>query len=151
MNIKFIWPGKTRDKRLASLVDDFVKRIRKYTSIEIVETSVGHGKNKKDTETEKMLAKAPSGAYIVLLSENGEQFTTKELVRWMEKIISSGKRSLVFMVCGEKGCTKLLQEKSDMVLSLTLLTVTHEMARMILAEQIYRVFTVLNNHPYHKW
>jgi 23S rRNA (pseudouridine1915-N3)-methyltransferase len=150
MNITFIWPGKTKDARLASLSAEYLTRLQNYAKAEVVETRTGAGKEKSGYEAEKMLARLPERSYIILLDEKGKSYSSKGFSEKIGDILTSGANSIVFIVCGESGCTKVLKERADMVLSLTPMTMTHEIARMVLLEQIYRAFTILNNHPYHK-
>ncbi len=151
MTIYFLWPGKTKNSALKTLIEEYSKRLSRFTSVKIVETSTFSGSKKMEKEDEKLLAQIPSGAYIILLSERGKTFTTERFSKKLEQVSRSGVGSIVFIIGGEDGFTKILQDKSDMLLSLTPMTMTHEMTRMVLVEQIYRVFTIWNNHPYHKW
>ena len=98
---------------------------------------------------EKIVARIPPKSYIVLLDERGAELTSRAFAARLNDIFTSGFNSVCFVVGGELGCTKVLKDKSNMVLSLTQFTLTHEMARLILAEQLYRALTILNNHPYH--
>lgn len=150
MTFFFIWPGKTKNLHLKVMIEDYFKRISRYFKAEIAETPAGKSSYKPGEEEKKILARVPSSSYIILLDVKGKMLTSEKFAKKMEQLFTSGKDNIVFIIGGEQGSTKLLQEKSDMLLSLTQLTITHEMARLLLLEQVYRGLTIINNHPYHK-
>lgn len=150
MTFLFIWPGKTKNIHIREMIGDYSARIRKYIKTEIIETQAGRSAYKPVEEEKKILARIPDSSYIILLDVQGEMLSSEKLASKLEKLFTSGKDNAVFIVGGEQGATKLLQEKSDMLLSLTKLTITHEMARLLLLEQVYRGLTIINKHPYHK-
>jgi 23S rRNA (pseudouridine1915-N3)-methyltransferase len=150
MKFCFIWPGKTRNPHIKALIDDYQARISKYIKSEIIETQAGKMPFKANDEEKKIVARTPSSSYIILLDIKGKMLDSEKLAAKIEQLFSSGKDCVVFIIGGEQGSTKWLQEKSDMLLSLTQLTVTHEMARLLLLEQVYRGLTIINKHPYHK-
>jgi len=150
MKLCFIWPGKTRNPHIKALIDDYQSRISKYIKSEIIETQAGKMPFKAKDEEKKIVARMPSSSYIILLDMKGKMLDSEKLAAKIEQLFTSGKDCVVFIVGGEQGSTKWLQEKSDMLLSLTQLTTTHEMARLLLLEQVYRGLTIINKHPYHK-
>jgi 23S rRNA (pseudouridine1915-N3)-methyltransferase len=150
MTFLFIWPGKTKNRYIKAMIEDYIARIGRYIKTEILETQAGKSSYKPGEEEKKILARIPSSSYIILLDVKGKMLTSEKFAVKMEQLLASGKDNTVFIIGGEQGSTKLLQEKSDMLLSLTQLTITHEMARLFLLEQVYRGLTIINNHPYHK-
>lgn len=150
MKIYFIWPGKTKNPHIKALIDDYQARISKYIKSEIIETPAGKTTLKSDEEGKKIVARIPTSSYIILLDIKGKMLDSEALAANIERLFTSGKDSLVFIIGGELGSTKWLQDKSDMLLCLTQLTITHEMARLLLLEQVYRGLTIINKHPYHK-
>jgi len=150
MKIMLIWPGKTKNRHLKALTDDYCKRIRRFMKLEIVEIPDRSLKSKSAEEEEKILAHIPKKAYIILLDDSGKEFTSEGFAKKIAKLMTSGRNLIVFIVCSESGSTKRLQDIADMILSFTRFTVTHEIARMLLTEQIYRSLTIIHNHPYHK-
>jgi 23S rRNA (pseudouridine1915-N3)-methyltransferase len=150
MKFYFIWPGKTKNPHIKALIHDYIARISKYVKSEIIETQAGKMPFRANDEEKKIVARTPSSSYIILLDIKGKMLDSEKLAVKIEQLFLSGRDCVVFIIGGEQGSTKWLQEKSDMLLSLTPLTITHEMARLLLLEQVYRGLTIINKHPYHK-
>ncbi len=102
------------------------------------------------TEGQRIRAKLPKGAFKVTLDEKGKLFTSEGLASLLSKLSQEQKKEIVFLLGGPLGLEDSLKKESDLLLSLSPLTLTHGLARMLLLEQIYRTFTILRSEPYHK-
>ena len=143
MRIRLILLGRTRREEVRSLVDDYLGRIRHYAEIEVTELREG-----SDAALRKL--KIEPGAMAVLLDAAGKQFTSQEFARWLGELRDRGTRELVFLCGGAEGFPEALRRETKQRLSLSTLTMPHEFARVVLAEQIYRAFAILAGHPYPK-
>jgi 23S rRNA (pseudouridine1915-N3)-methyltransferase len=102
-----------------------------------------------DTEGERMLAAVPAGCTVIALDERGAAITTMELARRLARWRQSG-RNIAFLIGGADGLAESVKRSSDAVWSLSRLTLPHGLARVLLAEQLYRAGSILHNHPYHR-
>jgi 23S rRNA (pseudouridine1915-N3)-methyltransferase len=143
MKTRLIMLGKTRRKEARTLVDDYVARIRRYAEIEINELRDGG-----PAALRKL--KLDSSATIVLLDAAGKQFTSQQFAKWLGDLRDRGTRELVFLCGDAEGFPQELRERAKQKISLSTLTMPHEFARVVLAEQIYRAFAILAGHPYPK-
>jgi 23S rRNA (pseudouridine1915-N3)-methyltransferase len=143
MKLRLIMLGKTRREEARSLVDDYVARIRHYSEIEISELrDAGPAALRK--------LKLDSSAAIVLLDAAGKQFTSQQFAKWLADLRDRGIREIVFFCGDAEGFPAELRASANQKISLSTLTMPHEFARVILAEQIYRAFAILAGHPYPK-
>lgn len=118
---------------------DYLERIKYYISIEVIEV------------TEEKLPKFISKEnYNIILDEKGNELTSVELSQFIQKLLSSQSKDIAFFIGGAEGFSSEVKGKGDYTLSLSKLTLPHELARVILLEQIYRAFTIINNEKYHK-
>jgi 23S rRNA (pseudouridine1915-N3)-methyltransferase len=143
MKIRLIMLGKTRREEARTLVDDYVTRIRHYAEIEINELRDGG-----PAALRKL--KLDSSATIVLLDAAGKQFTSQQFAKWLGDLRDRGTRELVFLCGDAEGFPSEIRERATQKISLSTLTMPHEFARVVLAEQIYRAFAILAGHPYPK-
>jgi len=142
--IRIVAVGKMKDRRLAALLEDYLQRIRALAPVEVVEL--------KDQDPEKegraMVAKLGSArgrGHVVALDERGEDVTSRDLARLLGE-----HGGLSFLVGGADGLGSAARERADRTLRLSSLTLTHEMARTLLAEQVYRGLSILRGKPYHR-
>jgi len=143
MTIRLVMLGKTRRPEIRALFDDYVLRIRRYADIGITEL-----RDASPTAVRRL--KIEPGAIVVLLDAAGKQFTSQEFARWLGGLRDRGSREVVFLCGGAEGFPDELRAKAEQKLSLSTLTMPHEFARVVLAEQIYRAFAILAGHPYPK-
>ena len=139
MRIKIIAVGKIKKEYIKKGIMDYSKRVVHYIPFEIVET--------KEENLEKFLN---SDVFNILLDEKGKEFRSLEFARFIEKRMVSSVKDIVFFVGGAEGFSGEFRKKADFLLSLSKMTFPHEMARMVLVEQIYRVFTIIRGEKYHK-
>ena len=143
MKIRLVMLGKTRREETRSLLDDYVARIRHYGEIEISEL-----RDASPTALRKL--KLDSSATLVLLDAAGKQLTSQQFARWLGDLRDRGTRELVFLCGDAEGFPDELRARAKQKISLSTLTMPHEFARVVLAEQIYRAFAILAGHPYPK-
>jgi 23S rRNA (pseudouridine1915-N3)-methyltransferase len=155
MTIKLIAIGKTDNKQLQLLIDEYVKRLSFYIkfSIEII-PDIKNAKNlsedqQKIKEGELILSKLNTTDALILLDENGKQFDSVAFSEYLQKQMNSGIKQLVFVIGGPYGFSDDVYNKSNGKISLSKMTFSHQMIRLFFTEQLYRGFTILKNEPYH--
>ena len=155
MNIKLIAIGKTDNKALQSLIDDYAKRLSFYIKFELeIIADIKNVKNlsetqKKEKEGELILAKISATDQLVLLDENGKSFSSMSFSDELQKKMNSGIKTLVFVIGGPYGFSEAVYGKAHGKISLSQMTFSHQMVRLFFIEQLYRGFTILRNEPYH--
>lgn len=143
MKIRLIMLGKTRREEIRALLEDYIERIGRHAAIEVHEL--------RDTSPAALKKlKLEPGATIVLLDAAGKQFTSGQFARWLGDLRDRGARELAFLCGDAEGFPAELRAGAKQRISLSTLTMQHEFARVVLAEQIYRAFTILQRHPYSK-
>ena len=155
MRINFVWIGKTKDRNCAALVNEYVERIRRMAPIDLCELKDAAGsvdeKRVIALESAKLLSSLERHDFVVLLDEEGRQFSSTELAQLIGRQQQNGSKHLTFVIGGFAGVNKQVRERADLKMSLSRMTLTHELSRVILAEQIYRALTLLGGLPYHKF
>ena len=152
--ITIIQPGKIKEKYLQKAQEEYLKRINIYTKIEIKETkehkitkqNKANIKQLQKKEAEEIEKQIKSNSYIIVLDEHGQQETSKSLA----KIINTNQsKNITFIIGGYSGIDNTIKTKANKILSLSNLTFPHELTRILLLEQIYRAYTIINNKKYH--
>ena len=143
MKIRLLMLGKTRREEARTLINDYTARIRHYADIEVTEL-----RDAAPAALRKL--KFDSSATIVLLDAAGKQFTSQQFAKWLGDLRDRGTRELVFLCGDSEGFPADLRAAAKQKISLSTLTMPHEFARVVLAEQIYRAFAILAGHPYPK-
>lgn len=143
MEIRLVMLGKTRRAELRAMVDDYAERIRHYARLEINEL-----RDASAISLRKL--KIDPAATLVLLDADGKQFTSQQFARWLGDLRDRGAREVVFWCGDADGFPAELRARSMQRVALSTLTMPHEFARVVLAEQIYRAFAILAGHPYPK-
>jgi 23S rRNA (pseudouridine1915-N3)-methyltransferase len=147
--------GKTDDKRIAELTSEYAAKICHYVPFELVSLpDIKKQKNideekQKQMEGEKLHAYLKPGDTFVLLDDKGREFGSKAFAGQMQKWMNTGAKRLVIAVGGPYGFSGEVYSKADFRLSLSKMTLTHQMVRLFAAEQIYRAMTILRGEPYH--
>lgn len=155
MKIKLIAIGKTDDKHIQSLIDVYEKRLKHYIKFELeIIPEIKKAKNLseneiKEKEGELLLAKIKPTDELILLDENGRQFTSIEFSEFLQKKMNAGLRQLVFVIGGAYGFSETVYSFASEKISLSKMTFSHQMVRIFVVEQIYRGFTILKGEPYH--
>lgn len=143
MRIQLIFLGKTRRPEIRALVDDYAARIRRFAEVEIREVRPESAASLKRVD-------AGAGSLVVLLDAAGKKFSSEQFAEWIGSCRDRGGREIVFLCGAAEGFPGALAKRASLRLSLSPLTLSHELARVMLAEQIYRAFAILSGHPYPK-
>jgi 23S rRNA (pseudouridine1915-N3)-methyltransferase len=156
MNVKlhFVWIGKTRNGACAELIDDYLERIKRFAPCVVSELKELSGADEKRAivaEGRKLISATERDDYVALLDEEGGALDSPQFARFIDKRRQAGTKRLAFVLGGFAGVSDEVKERADMRLSLSRMTLTHELARVILTEQVYRAFTLLAGLPYHKF
>ncbi len=155
MTIKLITIGKTDNKALQSLIDDYTKRLGHYIRFEFdIIPDIKNVKNlskeqQKQKEGELILNKVSTSDALILLDENGKHYSSIQFSNYLQKHMNSGLKHLVFVIGGPYGFSQEVYNKAQGKLSLSKMTFSHQMVRLFIVEQLYRGFTILRNEPYH--
>jgi len=153
MKLRLVWLGKTRDPHLASLAKDFAARIGHSLPIEITElkdVKTGDGERRLQDEATRILATLDVSDRVVLLDANGPMWSSSELAEFLRRHMNEEQRRLTFVIGGFGGTAESVRRRADRKWSLSPLTFTHDMTRVLVLEQLYRALAILNNHPYSK-
>lgn len=153
MRLRLIWVGKTKNEHARSLVEDYVGRLSRFCRTEVTELREGSGATDRavlEEEARRIDGALAPVALTVLLDVDGQQFSSHELAARLEGWLNSGVKEVSFVVGGHLGVTEEIKSRADLRWSLSRLTLTHEMARVVASEQLYRAFTIVRGLPYQK-
>jgi 23S rRNA (pseudouridine1915-N3)-methyltransferase len=143
MTIRFVHLGKTRRPEMRALFDDYLSRIAHYAGVEVCELRETKARGLQEL-------KIGAASVVILLDAGGKQFTSEEFARWLGELRDRGVREVVFLCGGAEGFPPSVCAAARQKLAVSTLTMPHELARVVLAEQIYRAFAMLAGHPYPK-
>jgi 23S rRNA (pseudouridine1915-N3)-methyltransferase len=143
MTIHLVLLGKTRRPEIRILVDDYLSRIRRFGAVQVTELREGSAASIRKLRLD-------AGATVVLLEDAGTEQTSAQFAKWLGEARDRGTREMVFLCGGAEGFPDAIRRRATHKLSLSPLTLSHELARAVLAEQLYRAFTILSAHPYPK-
>jgi 23S rRNA (pseudouridine1915-N3)-methyltransferase len=141
VKLKIAWIGKTKEPAIQSLTDEYLKRIGRYVPVE--------GVSLKDEAALKGLDGSKTRPYTILLDSRGKQMSSEELARFLGDYQDRNPLPLAFVIGPANGFSDEIRESASLLLSLGKMTLAHELARVVLLEQVYRAFTILKGHPYH--
>lgn len=153
MRLRLIWTGKTRDAHLRALTEDYLKRLSHFVSCEISEFRESPSPEKKagiDKDSKRISDGLREGAVNVLLDPEGAEWSSEQLAKEIQRWQDSGTKEVTFIVGGPNGVSTELSARASKRWSLSRLTLTHEMARVVLLEQLYRAYTIIHGLPYQK-
>lgn len=156
MKIKIIALGKIKEKFLKDGIDEFLKRLTPYASLEVVELSPVEIKDENltqkvlDEEGENILSQIKENSFVITMEINGKQLSSEEFAAKINDITMSGVSELVFVIGSSCGISQKVSARADFKLSMSKMTFLHQFARLILIEQIYRAFKILKGEKYHK-
>jgi len=143
VKLKVVWIGKTKSAAIRALTQEYLHRLSHYSDIEGSELA-------SEEALLKMVASSKTPPTLVLLDQRGRQLTSEELAEMLEAHQVRGTQSLIFAVGPADGFTPPARLAANLVLSLGRMTLAHELARVLLLEQLYRGFTIIKRHPYHR-
>ncbi|NCU17184.1 23S rRNA (pseudouridine(1915)-N(3))-methyltransferase RlmH [Pallidibacillus pasinlerensis] len=159
MKITIVSVGKLKEKYLKMGIDEYTKRLKGYTKVEIVEVadekapenlSEAEMKEVKRKEGERILAHVHPDSYVITLEIQGKLLSSEELAAKIDELSIHGKSHFTFIIGGSLGISEEVQKRSNFALSFSKMTFPHQLIRLILLEQIYRAFRINRNEPYHK-
>ncbi|MFV8838705.1 23S rRNA (pseudouridine(1915)-N(3))-methyltransferase RlmH [Salinimicrobium soli] len=155
MTIKLLAIGKTDDPSLQKLITTYVNRLGHYNKFELeIIPDLKKTKNltvdqQKALEGKLILDKTSNSDFLVLLDENGKQFSSEGFSEYIQKRLNSGMKQLIFVIGGPYGFSEEVYARANGKVSLSKMTFSHQMVRLFFVEQLYRAFTILKNEPYH--
>jgi 23S rRNA (pseudouridine1915-N3)-methyltransferase len=155
VKLTIICMGKTRERFIQEGIGKYIRYLKPYVDVEVKELREEKIHNLKDAplirkkEAEKIMHAMPAGAFSAALDERGLEFTSHEFAAFINGLIESGIREIVFVIGGAMGLDESVPARSSKVIALSRWTVTHEMARLVLLEQLYRAFTIIKGKTYH--
>lgn len=155
MKITLMVVGKTVDKSLIQMIEDYVKRLKFYTDFEmVIIPDLKNNKNmpfdvQKEKEGEIILRSLNDSDDVILMDEHGKEFSSVEFASYIQKKMTSGLKRLVFIIGGPYGFSPAVYARAGGKISLSRMTFSHQMVRLIFTEQLYRAFTILKGEPYH--
>lgn len=159
MKITLITVGKIKEKYLKDAIAEYSKRLSRYCKLEIVEVSDEKTPDNasdtvedaiRDKEGERILKYVKEDAYVITLEIAGKMLTSEEMAEKIEKLGVQGTSHIIFIIGGSIGLGKEILKRSDYALSFSKMTFPHQLMRVILLEQIYRSYRIINHEPYHK-
>lgn len=156
MNIKIIALGRIKEKFLKEGIEEFLKRLTPYASVEIVELPAIEIKDENLTERvlkeegEKILLQIKPQAYVITLEIKGNQLSSEEFAAKINELTVEGISEIVFVIGSSCGLSKIVSERANFKLSISKMTFLHQFARLLLVEQIYRAFKIMKGETYHK-
>jgi 23S rRNA (pseudouridine1915-N3)-methyltransferase len=146
MKFRFLWVGKTKDKNWRTLQEEYLSRLSHFVKCEIVEIKDSN----KENEGKLFLEKVNQSQFVCVLDVKGRSISSHDFAQELEKWQNRGLKEVTFIIGGAEGITSEVVEMAHNSLSLSFLTFTHEMARVVLLEQLYRAFTIIKGFPYQK-
>jgi 23S rRNA (pseudouridine1915-N3)-methyltransferase len=156
MKFRFIWPRSTADAELAAVLDRYLNRVRHFFPIELLELAPERGRQAQSdvaimrAQSARLVAAIPDRGYTVVLDERGQLIDSLKFAKWIEKLTIDQPHGVNFVVGGDLGFDDTVRRRADKLLSLSPMTLPHQLARVLLMEQIYRACTLMRNIAYHK-
>ena len=155
MKLSIICMGKTRERFVQEGITKYLRFLKPYADVEIRELKEEKIQNLRDApvvrkkEAEKIFKAVRAGALLVALDERGQELTSHDFARFMNSTSENGVREMAFVLGGAMGLDEAVTGKADKVIAMSRWTLTHEMARLVLLEQLYRAFTIITGKTYH--
>jgi len=147
--------GKTREHFIQEGIQKYLRYLTPYTGVEMLELKEEKIRDLKDAptvrkkEAEKIFKSLPVGTFLSTFDERGEEFTSHEFAGFLNSVIESGVKEAAFVIGGAMGLDEQVTARAKKVIAMSRWTLTHEMARLVLLEQIYRAFTIIKGKTYH--
>jgi 23S rRNA (pseudouridine1915-N3)-methyltransferase len=150
MKFRFVWVGKAKDAHYKALQEEYLDRLGHFVKCEVTEIRDGSGPDSKAIEGNRILEKLNHSSFVCLLDIEGRGLSSMALADEIDKWQNNGIKEVTFIIGGADGVTPQVAECADLRLSLSFLTFTHEMTRVVLLEQLYRAYTILRGYPYQR-
>lgn len=159
MKISIITVGKLKEKYLKQGIEEYVKRLRNYAKVEVIEVrdekapetlSEAEMTAVKKKEGERLLAHVQPDMHVITLEIDGKMLNSEQLASKMNELAIYGKSKIAFVIGGSLGLSEAVQKRSNLALSFSKMTFPHQLMRLILLEQMYRAYRINRGEPYHK-
>jgi len=156
MKFRFIWPGSHAEPEFGAAIKKYLKRIEHFYPVEVLEVPPEKGRQKKNdaaimhAQSARLTAAVPSRGLKVVLDERGAMLDSLKFSKWLEKLTIEQPHGVNFIMGGDLGMDDSLRQAADKLIALSPMTLPHELARVVLLEQIYRACTLMRNIRYHK-
>lgn len=159
MKVSILTVGKLKEKFMKAAVEEYVKRLGSYCKLEIIEVADEKTvENASETvyeqirskEGERLLKYMKSDAYVITLEIQGKLLSSQELAQHIDRLGVQGTSHIIFVIGGSLGLSQEVMKRSNLALSFSKMTFPHQLMRVVLVEQIYRSYRIINNQPYHK-
>jgi 23S rRNA (pseudouridine1915-N3)-methyltransferase len=144
VRVRIIAVGRAKDRGLRSLLGDYYARIDRYAKLEELEIKDG----KESVVADRLMRAIPERSRVVALEVEGRRLSSRQFSAWIGRAESDSVQTVVFLIGGAYGLPQPVSERADLQLSISAMTLPHRLARLVLAEQIYRAFSILRNEPY---
>ena len=155
MKLHFVWIGKTKDRSCAALIDEYLKRLTRFANCDSSELKDANGSADAtrviQMESAKLLAAVERDDFVILLDETGQQMSSVEVAEFIQAKQQQGCKRVAFLIGGFAGVSAEVKKRAQLKLALSRMTLTHEFARVLLTEQLYRAYTLIAGVPYHKF
>ena len=153
--IRIVAVGKIKEKAMKQLIEEYAKRISAYSRLEIAEVDDEPNVNNMDDnvrqiEGERILKQIKKDSYVILLDLKGKTLSSEELAEKISRINTYQSSNITFVIGGSLGVSEQVKQRADFMLKMSDMTFPHNLARLIILEQIYRSYKILNHEPYHK-
>lgn len=156
MKFQFIWPGSHAEPEFGNAIEKYLGRIRHFVPVEILEVPPERGRQKKNdaaimhAQSARLIEAIPSRGLRVVLDERGAMLDSLKFSKWLEKLTMEQPYGVNFIMGGDVGMDDSVRQAADKLIALSPMTMPHELARVVLLEQIYRACTLMRNIRYHK-
>jgi 23S rRNA (pseudouridine1915-N3)-methyltransferase len=156
MKLRLLWIRSTADAELGGVIDRYLNRIRHFLPVEVIEVSPKAGRQGASdgsimrAQSAALAGAIPASGHTVVLDERGRSMDSLKFSKWLERLTIDQPHGVTFVVGGDIGLDESVRDKADTLLSLSAMTLPHQLARVVLLEQIYRACTLMRNIPYHK-
>jgi 23S rRNA (pseudouridine1915-N3)-methyltransferase len=155
MKLRFVWIGKTKRAPVKQLTQEYLDRVGKFATVEVTELRDrkdvgGDAQRIIDKEGEDILSSTASAGYLIALDQRGQEIDSPRLAELIERHRVAGTKQITFVIGGHFGLSTAVRDRADFVLALSRMTLTHDLVRVLLIEQVYRAFTIIHNLPYQK-
>jgi len=156
MKFRFIWPRSTADAELAAVLERYLNRIKHFFPVEVTELPPPRGRQPESdvaimrAQSARLVAAIPDRGYTVVLDERGQLLDSLKFSKWLERLTIDQPHGVQFVVGGDHGFDDTVRKRADKLLALSPMTLPHQLARVLLMEQIYRACTLMRNIAYHK-
>lgn len=150
MHFRFVWIGKTKDKNWRVLQEEYLARLAHFVKFAVSEIRESQPHETKEIEGKRILEAVAAAEFVVALDVLGKQIGSDELAKEIENWQNRSVREIAFVIGGQDGISEEVAQRANLKLSLSRMTFTHETARVLLAEQLYRAYTIIRGFPYQK-